>query len=242
MSSVPLALVYGRCLSIRLPDVDAGYAPFDSGEPSLLCANSKSRHRRQLTPAFATSPYPYALASMASSTFVPWEQRVRHFYPLARSLRKLLTFRPICSPAGPTSLQSLNLTASMPWWPSTTRQSVNLCSYYLYIDYTLTLPSCPIADTSAMSAFRYILSKAEISLRVLELTAAIVKLNPAHYTVWYVTAYTSVTLPAHSSSGSLLPLLCLFVGEPLFWFLTRDYLHTTWHEHPGRIGARRFSR
>lgn len=36
-----------------------------------------------------------------------------------------------------------------------------------------------------MSAFRWILSKQEISKRVLDLTAEIVKINPAHYTVWY---------------------------------------------------------
>lgn len=35
-----------------------------------------------------------------------------------------------------------------------------------------------------MSTFRYILQQEEISKRVLELTAEIVKLNPAHYTVW----------------------------------------------------------
>lgn len=41
-----------------------------------------------------------------------------------------------------------------------------------------------LADTSAMSTFRYILSQQELSKRVLELTGEIVKMNPAHYTVW----------------------------------------------------------
>lgn len=45
----------------------------------------------------------------------------------------------------------------------------------------------------AMSTFRYLLSKHEISKRVVDLTAEIVKLNPAHYTVW---AYRSKTLLA----------------------------------------------
>lgn len=40
-------------------------------------------------------------------------------------------------------------------------------------------------DVSAMSTFRYILQQEELSKRVLELTAEIVKINPAHYTVWY---------------------------------------------------------
>lgn len=40
------------------------------------------------------------------------------------------------------------------------------------------------ADISAMSTFRYILKQNEMSKRVLDLTSAIVKLNPAHYTVW----------------------------------------------------------
>lgn len=35
-----------------------------------------------------------------------------------------------------------------------------------------------------MSAFRYILEQEELSKRVLDLTAEIVKFNPGHYTVW----------------------------------------------------------
>ena len=41
-----------------------------------------------------------------------------------------------------------------------------------------------LTDISAMSTFRYILSQQELSVRVLELTGEIVKMNPAHYTVW----------------------------------------------------------
>lgn len=46
----------------------------------------------------------------------------------------------------------------------------------------LTLPA--LIDISAMSTFRYIYANQEVSPRVLELTRAIIKLNPAHYTVW----------------------------------------------------------
>ncbi|CAD6581680.1 MAG: CAAX geranylgeranyltransferase alpha subunit [Cyphobasidiales sp. Tagirdzhanova-0007] len=44
---------------------------------------------------------------------------------------------------------------------------------------------------SAMATFRWILAQYELSKRVLDLTFEIVKMNPAHYTVW---AYRSKTL------------------------------------------------
>lgn len=75
-------------------------------------------------------------------------------------------------------------------------------------------------DVSAMSAFRYIYHNQEISKRVLELTAEIVKLNPAHYSVWYATTNeTPLSCPLHekeqctdqypiSSSGHIAGRFC----------------------------------
>lgn len=41
-----------------------------------------------------------------------------------------------------------------------------------------------LPDSDAMSYFRAIVTENEKSARVLELTEHIIRLNPAHYTVW----------------------------------------------------------
>jgi hypothetical protein len=41
-----------------------------------------------------------------------------------------------------------------------------------------------LPDSDAMSCFRAIVTENEKSARVLELTEHIIRLNPAHYTVW----------------------------------------------------------
>jgi protein farnesyltransferase/geranylgeranyltransferase type-1 subunit alpha len=45
----------------------------------------------------------------------------------------------------------------------------------------------PEAYSEAMSYLRAIIAKQETSQRVLDLTEDIIKINPAHYTVWYIT-------------------------------------------------------
>lgn len=45
------------------------------------------------------------------------------------------------------------------------------------------------ADRDSMDHFRAIAAAGEKSERALELTETIIRMNPAHYTVWYVERY-----------------------------------------------------
>ena len=49
-----------------------------------------------------------------------------------------------------------------------------------------------------MDNFRYLISVQEKSERVLELTETLIKLNPGHYTVWYILFFNTLSRVTYS--------------------------------------------
>lgn len=49
-------------------------------------------------------------------------------------------------------------------------------------------------DRDAMNHFRAIAASGEKTERVLELTETIIRMNPAHYTIWYASHRSSLEL------------------------------------------------
>ena len=71
--------------------------------------------------------------------------------------------------------------APTPWPPSCTQESVRIFSL---LSGRATLLTSTRLDKDATDYFRGIVKTGEKSARVLELTEHIIRMNPAHYSVW----------------------------------------------------------